>query len=268
MVAGSMLRRAAALAFVLTSLAGPPALGGETWCWVDNGAVVAPAAFGDIAGDFIFDLSAPTSVLHLDVAQMNDIAGPTAEGTLRLAGERIPARLAVASIDARTGGFPTTLIGVIGADVLAPYVVDLRFSPCRISLWRRHAPRMRETATLRLTMVGSIPATEASVSDGHAIATGFFSIATGARGVRLSAAAARLSRTPAGVDPGSRDNPPARLAALSLADEIFEGTPAGVDADSPAGLLGGVGTGVWSRWDLRVDLRRRRLLLAAAHTAP
>ena len=32
---------------------------GETRCWIDNGALVVPAAFGDIAGDFILDLSAP-----------------------------------------------------------------------------------------------------------------------------------------------------------------------------------------------------------------
>jgi hypothetical protein len=64
MVAASMHRPAAALAFVLASLAGPPAPAGQTRCWVDNGAVIAPAAFGDIAGDFIFDLSAPQSVLH------------------------------------------------------------------------------------------------------------------------------------------------------------------------------------------------------------
>jgi hypothetical protein len=269
MVAGSMLRPAAALALVLASLAAPPAQAGQTRCWVDNGAVVAPAAFGDIAGDFIFDLSAARSVLHLDVAQMNDIEGPAARGTLRLAGARIPATLEVASIDARTPGFPSTLIGIIGADVLAGYVVDLRFSPCRLALWRRHAPRFRRTANLRLTMVGGVPATEASVSDGHAIVSGLFAIDTGARGVRLSADAARLGRTPAGVDAGSRSRPPARLAALSLADELFADTPAGIDPDAPAGLLGGVGTAVWSHWDLRVDLRRRRLQLApSSHPRP
>jgi len=259
-----MLRSAAALAFALAVLAAPRALAGETACWVDNGAVIAPAAFGDIAGDFIFDLSAPTSVLHLDVAQMNDVEGTQARRTLRLAGERIPATVSIASLDARTLTLPTTVIGLIGDDVLAPYVVDLRFSPCRIGLWRRRAPRFRATASLRLQMVGGAPAAAASVSDGHAIATGLFAIDTDSLGVRLSGAAARLSRAPAGVDAGSRDRPPARLAALSLADEIFEDTPAGIDPQAPAGLLGGIGTAVWSRWDLRLDLRRRRLLLAPA----
>jgi hypothetical protein len=263
MVGASMRRRTAALAFAVASLVAPTAQAGQTRCWVDNGAVIAPAAFGDIAGDFIFDLSAPKSVLHLDVAQMNDIEGPSAAGTLRLAGERLQARLSVASIDARTPGFPTTLIGIVGADVLAGYVIDLRFSPCRITLWRRRAPSMRASAILPLRMVGGVPATEASVSDGHTIATGRFAIDTASRGVRLSGAAAHLSRTPAG-GPSSRDRPPARLAALSLADELIADTPAGIDPNAPAGLLGTVGTAVWSRWDLRLDLRHGRLLLAPA----
>jgi hypothetical protein len=195
---------------------------------------------------------------------MNDIDGPEAKGMLRLAGERIPARLSVASIDARAQGFPTTLIGILGADVLAGYVVDLRFWPCRIALWRRRAPPMRATAMLRLSLVAGVPATEASVSDGHAIATGLFSIDTGSPGVRFSSAAARLSRTPAGVDVNSRVRPPARLAALSLADELFADTPAGIDAQAPEGLMGGVGTAIWSHFELRLDLRRRRLLLAPA----
>jgi hypothetical protein len=239
-------------------------MAGTTPCWVDNGAVVAPAAFGDIAGDFIFDLSSPRSVLHLDVAQLNDVEGESARQVLRLAGERIPATLAIAPIDDRAYGLPSTISGLIGADVLAGYVVDIDFAPCRISLWRRRAPRFRATAVLPIQIVGGAPAIAASVADGRTVLSGLFAIDTDSRGVRLAVGAARLSRTPQGLDAGSRQQPPARLGALSLADDIYEDTPAAVAGDIPPGLTGGVGTAVWSHYRLRLDLRRRELLLAPA----
>lgn len=264
MVGRPMRRAAAALACILASLAARPAPAGTTRCWVDNGAVVAPAAFGDIAGDFIFDLSSPKSVLHLDVAQLNDVEGDVSRNLLRLAGERIPATLAIAPIDDRAYGLPSTISGLIGADVLAGFVVDIEFAPCRITLWRRRAPKFRAKLVLPIQMVGGAPATAAAVADGHTISSGLFAIDTGSLGVRLAAATAHLSRTPPGVDAGSRQHPPARLGALSLAEDIFERTPAGVADDLPAGLTGSVGTAVWSHYRLRLDLRRGQLLLAPA----
>jgi hypothetical protein len=259
MVGASMLRRAASLAFAATLLAAPGARAGTAACWIDNGAVVVPAAFGHIAGDFILDLSSPVSLLHYDVATGDGIDGDAATGVLRVAGERIATTLKVASIDARAVGMPTTLNGVIGADVLARYVVDLQFAPCRLTLRRRAAP-MRAGAVLPVTLVGGVPTVVASVSDGHAVATGPFAIDTDALGLRFSAAAAHLSRASAAA--ASRRAPPARLAALSLADRVFEATPAGIDDAAPAGVLGEIGTAVWSRFgELRLDLRRRRLWL-------
>jgi len=236
-------------------------------CWVDNGAVVVPArfaqpGFGDVTGDFILDLSAPHSQLHLTTAQgdgMGDAA--QARGMLTLAGRRIAASLAIANLDARQWGFPTTLNGVLGADVLGGYMVELRFAPCRLTLWRRAPPAARAEATLPVAMVGGVPTVTATITDGIKARRGPFALDTGAAGVRIVAAHARFSRLSARVDPLSRDQPPARLAAMSLDGQVFRDLPAALQDDAPDGLLGGIGTDVWSRYALRLDLRRGQLAL-------
>jgi hypothetical protein len=262
MVGPSMPRVAAVLAALCLAAAAPPALAGEARCWVDNGAVVVSAALGDIAGDFLLDLSAPTSVLHVDRALEAGIETPTRAATLTLAGERIPASFAVASLDARSLGLPTTINGLIGADVLAGYVIDLRFSPCRIALWRRRAPPMGPAQSLPVEWVAGVPTIAASISDGHTGVEGRFGVDTGSAGVRIAAGAARLSRTPKGIDAASRQRPPARLDALGLGGDAIRSAPAGLAADAPAGVLGDIGDDVWARYDLRLDLRAGRLQLA------
>jgi hypothetical protein len=263
-----MRRVAAAFALAVISAAARPACAGATVCWIDNGAVVVPAAFaqpglGDVTGDFILDLSAPHSQLHLTTAQSDGMGDATeAQGALTLAGEPIAANLAVSDLDDRQWGFPTTLNGLIGADVLAGYVVELRFSPCRLTLWRR-APPAVALATLPVRMVGGIPTVAAAIFDGTKRRSGQFAIDTGAAGVRIAADRARFSRLSARVDPVSRDHPPARLAALSQAGRVFQNQPAALQVDAPAGVLGGIGTDVWSRYVLRLDSRRDRLSLLA-----
>lgn len=262
-----MRRLAAAIALAVISAAADPARAGETECWVDNGAVVVSAAFGqpglgDVTGDFILDLSAPHSQLHLTTAQSDGMGDATeTQGALTLAGERIAASLAVADLDDRQWGFPTTLNGLIGADVLAGYVVELRFSPCRLTLWRRAPPAAKAEATLPVSMVGGVPTVGAAIFDGAKLRNGQFAIDTGAAGVRIAAAHARFSRLSARVDPLSRDRPPAQLAALSLAGRVFQNQPAALQQDAPEGLLGGIGTDVWSRYVLRLDLKRDQLAL-------
>ena len=257
-----MRRLATAFACAAISIAAHPARAGETQCWTDNGAVVVPAAFGDIAGDFILDLSAPHSQLHLTTAQSDGMGDATqAQGALTLAGEKIAANLAVANLDDRQWGFPTTLNGLIGADILAGYVVELRFAPCQLTLWRRAPQAANAEATLPVTMVGGIPTVSATITDGAKARSGQFAIDTGASGVRIVAARARFSRLSARVDPLSRDQPPARLAALSLGGRVFQDQPAALQQDAPDGLLGGIGTDVWSRYGLRLDLRRDQLQL-------
>jgi hypothetical protein len=238
-----------------------PAVAGETRCWVDNGAVVVTALFGGIAGDFILDLSAPHSQLHVTTAQTNGLGDATElAGSLSLAGEHIPATLAIADLDDRGWGFPTGIDGVLGADVLAGYVIDLRFSPCRLTL-RRRAPPAVALARLPVTMLDGVPTVRASIFDGVKVRSGAFAIDTGAAGVRISADAARFSRLSARVDPLLRDKPPARLAALSFAGRTFRNPRAGLQIGAPPGLLGGIGADIWSRYDLRLDLPRRRLTL-------
>jgi len=262
-----MHRVAAALALAVISAAALPAIAGETRCWVDNGAVVVPALLGDIAGDFILDLSAPHSQLHLTTAQSHglDDAAET-EGPLILASERIPARLAIADLDDRGWGFATNIDGVLGADVLAGYVVDLGFAPCRLTL-RRRAPAATVLSSLPLTTIAGIPTVSASIFDGRKMRTGHFAIDTGAAGLRLSADVARFSRLSARVDPLSRDRPPARLAALSMGGAVLPNQRAALEIGAPDGVLGGVGTDVWSRYVLRLDRRRGRLSLIAPPAA-
>jgi hypothetical protein len=260
-----MRRLAAAVAFAVISAAAMPAQAGEAQCWVDNGAVVVSARFAqagldDVTGDFILDLSAPHSQLHLTTAQSDGLGDATqSQGMLTLAGEPISASLAVADLDDRQWGFPTTLNGLIGADVLAGYVVELRFAPCRLTLWRRAPAPARAQATLPVTMVGGAPTVAATITDGAKVRSGQFAIDTGAAGVRIVAGHARFSRLSARVDPLSRDRPPARLAALSLAGRVFQNLSAALQDDAPDGLLGGIGTDVWSRYVLRLDLQRDQL---------
>jgi hypothetical protein len=257
-----MPRRADVLAALCLAAVAAPAAADEAPCAVDKGAVVVSAALGDIAGDFLLDLSAPHSILHIDRALASGIGTPTWAATLTLAGERIPADFTVASLDARSLGLPTTINGLIGADVLSGYVVDLRFSPCRIALWRRHAPPLRRARRLPVEWIAGVPTIAASITDGRTGLAGRFGIDTGAAGVRIAASAARLSRARKGLDAGSRQRPPARLAALGLGGEALRNTRAGLATDAPAGVLGEIGNDIWARYDLRLDLRAGRLQLS------
>ncbi|MFI4935569.1 MAG: hypothetical protein ACHP7N_13175 [Caulobacterales bacterium] len=254
---------AVVLALIVGAAAGP-ARAGETRCWYDRGAVVVTAAFGGISGDFILDLAAPQSQLHETRAQTEGFETPEVTAPLRLAGESLGlARFKVVDLDARTWDFPVSVNGVIGADVLAGYAVELRFDPCRVTLWKRRAPALAGARRLRLTMIGGAPAVWASIADGRGAArSGWFAVDTGSAGVRLASSAAALSRTPAGIDAASRSHPPARLAALALDDDVLQSLPAGLDPDAAPGLLGAIGDEVWKRYAVRVDLRRQVLELS------
>jgi len=238
--------RRAALVLALT-LAASVAHAGETRCWFENGAVVVPAAFGDIAGDFILDASAPVSQLHVTTAETFGVDGTAMTARLRLAGERsAPMRLPIVDLDARARPFATTIVGVIGIDALRPYAIEVTTDPCRVRLLRRatHADGRR----LRVRMIGGVPAVKAAVSDGMTSRAGWFTINTGEAATRV--ADAHLSRTPA---PGT--DPPVRLRALSVAGQLFEQTSGGVVAEPRPGLAGTIGMAVWSRYRLRLDVK-------------
>jgi hypothetical protein len=116
-------------------------------------------------------------------------------------------------------------------------------------------------------MVDGVPAVSASVTDGRTGLSGLFAIDTGSRGVRIATSAAHLSRTRKGLEAGSRLNPPARLAALSLGSDVIRNAPAALASDLPTGVLGSLGTQVLSRYAVRIDLKRGVLELATP-TAP
>jgi hypothetical protein len=268
MVAPLMRRAVSALAILAALAVATPASAGEARCWVDRGVVVVSAAFGQITGDFILDLAAPRSLLHVDRALSDGIVTPTANGVLSVAGQRIPTRLTVASIDDRSLGLPTTLNGLIGADVLAGYVVDLTLSPCRIRLWRGPAPPLGPAWALPVQMIDGVPTVAASIADGRTALFGRFGVSTGSPGMRLATSVAKLSRAPKRVDPAALYAPPARLAALGIAGEALQRLPASLASDLPDGVLGDIGDDVWSRYGtLRLDLRRNRLQLAPATPA-
>jgi hypothetical protein len=133
-----MRRRVAALILSL-SLAGA-ARAGETACWFENGAVVAPAVIGDMAGDYVIDLSAPRTLLHETKAQMEGILEPELPLRVEVAGLKAQAvSVKVADLDARGAGFVTPIAGVIGMDVLAGHSVEIDFAACRLRIdqpWR------------------------------------------------------------------------------------------------------------------------------------
>jgi hypothetical protein len=253
---------ASLVAVMVGVLAAGAARAGETKCWFEHGAVVVPAAFADIAGDFILDLSAPRSQLHATIALAHGIVAATPRGDLALAGVTIgDFPMQVEDLDARGQPFVTSIAGILGADIARRFVIEIGFSPCRVTLHRRAGRPPSGTAFLTIHWIGDVPAVQASACDSHRCESGLFSIDTASQGVRL--AGAELSRRPAGVDAASRSDPPARLRALSLGDRLFEQTPAGLMDPSPSPeLAGAIGDAVWSQYDLILDARSGRLELA------
>jgi hypothetical protein len=241
-------------------------IAGPTWagtarCWFDGGAIIVPAAFGDIAGDFLLDPSAARSVLHVTAAGEVGIEGSAAKASLRLAGRRRDGFvMRIADVGDREGGLVTSLAGIIGADALAGEVVDIEVAPCRVRIGPRAAP-FAHPMRLPLRRIGGIPAVRAAISDGQVSRTGWFAIDTGRLGARV--ADASLTRAP----PPDAGETPARLRALSLAGVLYEQTPAGLMAPAPPGLAGAIGEAVWSRWRLRLDLKHGWLELGAARGA-
>ncbi len=248
--------RAAPLALLALAWAGPaPAAGAR--CWIDHGALVAAAAFGDIAGDFLIDLAAPHSLLQESRALADGVETPTLTRDLVVAGRRVAAvEMTVQSLDARTRHFDTDINGVIGADVLGRYVVDLDpGADCRFSLSdpaARLARPPRGAVSLPVTVVGGRPLVEATLTDGARIRPGLFALGTA--DWRTVIAGARLSRSP---PEGAAA--PARLRGVEVAGRLFEQVPAVTAPASGDEAHGAIGLSVWSRWRLRLDPAAGRL---------
>lgn len=228
---------------------------GEIRCWIDRGAVVVPAAYGPIAGDFILDLSQARSQLHETAAQTVGWTSDTARWPLRLAGQvRRGFPMTVANLDARTAAFPTNIAGVLGADALGRFTLDLDLKPCRLRLSEVAVPPRPGLRRLKTRVIAGAPGVFAAISDGVTARTGWFALDTASAGSRI--ADAGFSRPlPKGVDPSGRAQAPARLRAVSLGGYLLEQTPAGIMNPVTPGLAGALGTAVWSRFHIQLENR-------------
>ncbi|MFC3068652.1 aspartyl protease family protein [Phenylobacterium soli] len=240
-------------------------------CWFENGVVVVPAEVAGVAGDFILDTGQAQTILAETQAQGAGFSETALTAQVRLAGRRtagVP--VAVQDIDVRAGLFPTPIAGVIGADVLKAYVVDIDFAPCRVRLsLPARAPRFRAAAALPLTWIAGAPAVEAAVADGPHAFTGDFALATGSdTAVRLSdaLAAAPGAAKPRELYPYGVLRP--RLRALSFAGRLAEDLPAGLVKPADPALAGEIGAPLLAAWRVRLDFPGRRLLLAPNEKGP
>lgn len=221
-----------------------PALAGETACWFENGAVVAPAAVGDMAGDFVIDLSAPHTLLHDTKAQAGGFEGPALTLPVHLAGEALASQpIAVADLDYRSVGFIAPIAGVIGADILGRYTVVIDFSPCRLTLEPAGARAPHSGRPLAVEMVGGVPTVRATASDSFGAVSGPFALDTASAG-------ALRARGPADAP---RQKPAGTVAALAFDGRLYARARAVKAGDLPQGVVGALGVEVLARGRLRLD---------------
>jgi hypothetical protein len=247
------MRRAPALLLLLLLPAASSAWAGETACWFENGAVVAPAAIADMAGDYVIDLSAPRTLLHETKAQMNGYAETDLTLPVRLAGQRVAAApVVVKDLDYRGVGFVTPIAGVIGADILDRYVLTLDFVPCRLRLEPLGQGYATTGRSLAVTMVNGVPTVPAAASSGDKGVSGAFALDTASNGgVRARGAADAPRQKPAGI-----------LRGLSWNGRLIENVPAVAAGELPDGVVGALGVRVLSAYRLRLDPAAGRLWLA------
>jgi hypothetical protein len=254
-----MRPRLALLALIPPLLLASAAYAGETDCWFENGAVVAPAVIGVMAGDYVVDLSAPRTLLHNTKAEMEGIVEPEITTSVQVAGLKASAvSVKVADLDDRSAGFVTPIAGVIGMDVLAGHSVEIDFARCRLRIDRTW--RAKRQVVFPVSMIDGLPTIAAGVSDGPRAFYGAFAIDTASR------AMTRLSTRDAGatgkLNPTARHKAPARLRALSIGGVLAENVPATLADDLPEGVSGTLGTGLWARHRLRLDAEARTLSVA------
>lgn len=260
------MRRRVAVLVLSLSLAplADAARAGETACWFENGAVIAPAVIGDMAGDYVIDLSAPRTLLHETKAQMAGILEPELPLPVEVAGLKTAAvPIKVADLDARGAGFVTPIAGVIGMDVLAGHSVEIDFAACRVRIdqpWKA-----RRQVVFPVEVVEGLPTIVAGVSDGPTALRGAFAIDTASRAMaRLSTrdAAAAGKSDALKLDLSARHKAPARLRALSIGGVLAENVPASLAEDLPEGVAGTLGTALWAHHRLRLAADARTLAVA------
>jgi hypothetical protein len=261
-----LVSRPALLLGAALALTAAPALAGEAACWFENGVVVVGAEVMGVSGDYILDTATPHTVLADSQANAAGFAETALKGEVRLAGVALRDRpVAVEVVDLRTGALPTPIAGIIGADVLRGFVLDVDFKPCRVRLSRRGGGRFRATASLPMDWVADRPVVPAAVSDGPHAFAGAFTPGVGAdTAVRISDALARAPGAPKPKELYPYGVAFPRLRALSFAGGLTENLAAGLmKAEDPA-LAGQLGAPFLSRWRLRFDFPHGRLYLAPA----
>ena len=113
-----------------------------------------------------------------------------------------------------------------------------------------------------LILVGGVPTLRAAVSDDGKALAGQFAVDWGSAGmVRLSDQIAAFRPAREGYDPLARNTAKGRLRAFSFLGDLSEEAPSGLIAGLDPTLAGAIGTDVWSRWTLRLDMSRRVLTL-------
>lgn len=255
----------AALALAFAALTPAVARAGEVACWYERGVIVAPASIAGLAGDYILDTGTAVTQLHETKAQAAGLVDPAQRGAVRIAGVTLPDRpFTVADLDARTYAFDTPIAGVIGADVLSNYVVDVSFAPCKVALHpARRAPHFPARTVLPLGRAGGVATARAAVSDGPRALGGEFVIATGAdTAVRIGQNLASVPHAAKLEDVLPYGERRARLRAASFAGLLFENLDGGLTP--PAGPNGVIGAPLLSHWKLRFDFLRGWLILAPA----
>lgn len=241
----------------------PVAQAGEVACWYEEGVVVAPASIAGLAGDYIIDTGAPETLLHETKGQMAGYLTPAQRGDVEIAGLDLPDRpFTVTDLDSRTAAFPTPIAGVIGADVLSAYVVDVSFAPCRIAI--RPAAEARgflSSLVLPFQDARALPTARATVSDGTRVFGGDFLLSTGAdAAIRLDT---RLASVPGGAADRFLPNGGAlaRLTAVSFEGRLSRSISAGLVRGEDPNLAGVLGAPFLSQWRLRFDYPGRQVLL-------
>src|SRR5579859_291099 len=256
-------RASLALSAVLALTAGP-ALAGEARCWFENNVIVVGAEVMGWPGDYILDTATPHTILAESQAQTAGYVETALNGEIRLAGLTLPNRpVQVLAIDLRTGALPTPISGVIGADVLKGFVLDVQFRPCRVTLSPRPRKGFGPAITLPMDWLADRPVVRAAVSDGPHAFSGAFTPGIGAdTTIRLSDALAAAPGAPKPKELYPYGIAFPRLRALSFAGALSENLPAGLmKAEDPA-LAGQIGTQLLSHYRLRFDFPAGKLLLA------
>jgi len=251
-----------ALALSAVALTARTATAAEIACNFDAGVVVVPAEVAGIAGDYILDTGAARTVLHETLAQAAGITGIELTGDIRLAGVHWANRvLKVEDLDVRTWNLPTVGAGVIGADILRDFVVDVSFAPCRVRISRRDEAGRFRGLSRKMDWDQGRPTVVAEVSDDAHQIRGAFVIATGAGApIRLADDLAQLE---AG---GSRKVYPdgvwlARLPQVTFAG--FTGRSVAAGLMKPDGdVIGVLGGPVLANFRLRFDFPAGKLIVA------